>query len=382
MKIGIDARMYSSAGIGRYIKNLISELEKIDTENDYIIFLKTKDAASYHPKNSKFKKWTLDVREYSFAEQTSMFFELLRADLDVFYVANFNYPILYPRKTFITVHDFLMLENSPDASTLGKSGYTVKKILAKIVFWLAVMRSKRVFVPTNYVKDELLKRYKGTAEDKIIVSYEGVDEDLILKSSRDKAVVKTRLEEMKIKDNYILYVGSSYPHKNIKNLIVAYKDLIEEEKFAGQLVLAGKIDEFANRHAGFIHALKLDDKIIFAAKFVEEGRITDRDLAFLYQGATCYVIPSYEEGFSITPLEAQTFGVPVVASDIPPHREILGDSVLYFKPDSNIELSDRIDTLLLDNSLRKDLIAKGYENVKKYSWKNLAQKFIEVIKNK
>lgn len=372
MKIGIDARLYGDAGPGRYISNLLSNLEEIDKENEYIVFVTPKISEIYHPKNPNFKKWIVKQRIYSFSEQVTLPIEYLRARIDLLHVPHFNVPILYPKKFVATLHDLSMHEDSLDATTLSPYSYTIKKIGYLIVTNICSLRAKKIFVPSNVVKHDIKSKLRFLNTNKCIVTYEGVDEKLLKNQPTDQKVVETRLSEMGINDKYFLYVGSSYPHKNLQNLIISYKDVLEKKGLKYQLVIAGKIDKFSERIAGFVHALKLDYKVVFASRFAENQYIDDKLLAYLYKGADVYVFPSLREGFSITPLEAQSFGKPVVLSDINTHREIFGDSVLYFDPQSTIEMSEKMFQAAFEPSLTSKLVELGYENIKKYSWKKMA----------
>ena len=382
MKIGIDARFYGVAGPGRYVSNLISELEKIDTKNQYTIFLTDKGNQQYHPKNPNFKKWITNIPWYSVQEQTVLLLEYMRADLDVLHVPHFNIPLLYMGKFVVTIHDLTMHEFDTTAvTTLPTPLYKVKKAAYMVVINAAAAKAKKIIVPSNTVKEEVSQKLHGAKPKKISVCYEGVDESLLGLSPQDERVMLTRIEEMGIKSRYFLYVGSAYPHKNLNTLIVSYKEYLERSGLENQLVLAGKIDDFSQRTAAFSHALKLDKKVIYAAKFSENKYVPDRDLAYLYRGALAYISPSLKEGFSITPLEAQSFGVPVVISDIPTHREIFGDSALYFDPNSNIDITEKLNKIATDEDLRHNLIRAGFENVKKYSWKKMAEDILRIYES-
>jgi len=147
-----------------------------------------------------------------------------------------------------------------------------------------------------------------------------------------------------------------------------------------QLVIAGKVDKSAEQLAAFTHGLQLDGLIIFAAKYTDNYYVPEKDLAYLYKGALAYVFPSLQEGFSITPLEAQAFGVPVLLSDIPTHKEVFGDSVLYFNPESTMELSEQLSEIAFDDLLRQKLIETGKDNTTKYSWHNMASETYETYR--
>lgn len=374
MRIGIDARLYTSAGLGRYISNLIKELERIDTKNDYIIFVDQEGDKKYHPQSTNFKKWVVKQKPYTLQEQTAFLFELLRAHLDLLHVPHFNVPVLYPGKVVITIHDLIMHNFAgKEASTLTPLMANIKRIGYQLVTTVSVLKSKKILVPSEYVKGEVLKKLKFVKEEKIEVLYEGVTRNLVELAPSDSGVIQTRLEELGIKDRYFLYVGSAYAHKNLRTLVISYKDLLDKGLFSGQLVIAGKIDQFTERLAGFIHALKLDTKVVFAARRTEGKHVPDSDLAYLYKGSMAYVSSSLEEGFGLTPLEAQAFNIPVLVSDIPIHREVLGDSALYMDPKSTIDISNKMLKIFEEDSLRQELVKKGRENIKKYSWEKMAR---------
>jgi len=379
MKIGIDARLYGVAGPGRYIKNLIKELEDLDTKNDYIIFVSKSGSNLYHPHNPRFKKWISDYKEYSIQEQTFFLRDLLQARLDLLHIPHFNIPILYPKKMVITIHDLIMHKSkTSEVTTLSAPKYLLKQFVYRFVTNIASFRASNIIVPSKSVGDDVVKMLKYANKDKTFVTYEGVDSELLALDNYDKKKSLMRLEEMRIVDNYFLYVGSAYPHKNLNMLLVSYKELLEKLNVRAQLVFAGRIDDFSQRLAGFSHALNLDGKVIYAARFSETPFVTETDLAMLYKSASVYVFPSLMEGFSITPLEAQAFGVPVLLSDIETHREVFGDSVVYFDPKSTIDLSENMKEIYNNEVLKQELIEKGYENVKKYSWKNMASETLKV----
>lgn len=382
MKIGIDARFYGLAGPGRYVSNLINELEQIDKENDYVIFVTKEGSEKYHANNPRFKKWIVNVPWYSLQEQTQLLIEFIRANLDLLHVPHFNMPVFYPRKSMVTIHDLTMHEfNNTDATTLPEPLYEIKKFAYKFVINSAARKARKIVVPSNTVRDEVVQKIKGAKYEKVAVSYEGVDQKLLGMVPRDERVLRTRIEEMGVKRNYFLYVGSAYPHKNLNNLIVSYKEYLQRTGRQEQLIIAGKIDNFSQRTAAFSHGLQLDGKVIYAAKFSESKYVPDNDLAYLYKGALAYVFPSLKEGFSITPLEAQALGVPVMLSDIPTHREIFGDTVLYFDPKSNIDITEKLLVIATDADLREKLVEAGLENAQKYSWRKMAEDILNIYES-
>jgi len=160
---------------------------------------------------------------------------------------------------------------------------------------------------------------------------------------------------------YILYLGSDNPRKNIDGIIAAFEILKGKYKIPHKLVLAG---------------LRQDGKsqdIIFMS-YVDENKKWE-----LLKNAEVFVYPSFYEGFGMPVLEAQKMGVPVVASNTSSFPEILGDSALLVNPNNPSEISEAIFKVLSDEYLRNELIKKGFENIKKFSWLKCAEETLKVI---
>ena len=174
-------------------------------------------------------------------------------------------------------------------------------------------------------------------------------------------------ENGKIKENYLLAVSSTNYHKNFHGLIDAF--------------LAANIDiklKIIGSGAGVFSALNLDrnnPRVEFL------GRVDDLELIRLYQNAKAFVFPSLYEGFGIPPLEAQACACPVISSDRASMPEVLGESVLYFDPESKSDMVKSLELICENELLRDKLIAAGLNNVERFSWLNSATKINEIIEN-
>jgi glycosyltransferase involved in cell wall biosynthesis len=142
-----------------------------------------------------------------------------------------------------------------------------------------------------------------------------------------------------------------------------------------KLVLVGKVDYFYSR----LKKEVVDKKTIPDVNFL--GFVEDHELDTIYHNAVAYVFPSLYEGFGLPPLEAMAKGTPVVSSDHPCMREVLGDSACYCDASNEMDISRAVKSVLSDESLRQRLIMKGYQQVSKYSWKKMARETTEVYKN-
>lgn len=165
---------------------------------------------------------------------------------------------------------------------------------------------------------------------------------------------------MNLPKNYALYIGNAYPHKNLEFLIKAW------EEIDMPLVLAGGRSVFYDRL----------EKRIKNPKIFLIGHVDD--LQVLYKNAKVFVFPTLMEGFGLPPLEAMKAGLPVVASDIPVLREVLGDAAVYFNPHDSEDLKNK---LAFATTYRSTLIKKGYSQVKKYSWERMARETLKVYED-
>jgi glycosyltransferase involved in cell wall biosynthesis len=376
MKIGIDARLYSQAGIGRYIRNLISALAKIDLSNQYILYLKKSDFASASLLISNFKNGCFQIKIadypwYSIKEQLLFPIQLYKDRLDLLFIPHFNAPILYFKKIAVTVHDLIMhrKERVLEVTTRAPVIYGIKRRLYKIIFSLSIYRAGVIFVPSKHIRDSLVSNFSFGIGSKIIVTPEAVD-DIFLKSSNQKL---TDLSKFGIRAPYILYVGSAYPHKNLKDLIISYKNAFSKLSLGMQLVILGKRDLFLGRVREFSNGLGLSDSVIFPSFVEDYGIIDDNTLISFYKNATAFVSASLEEGFNLTPLEAIACGVPCAVSGISAHHEVYKDAVLFFEPTRIDDISKALVSITCNKTLREDLLRKSNLLLSQYNWATTAK---------
>jgi glycosyltransferase involved in cell wall biosynthesis len=165
--------------------------------------------------------------------------------------------------------------------------------------------------------------------------------------------------------DYLLYVGTVDPRKNLKTLIRAFREI--NVKYGLALVIAGGSGWRYGDIVSFPEELGIKDDVVFTG-YVDEETLLD-----LYNNALAFVYPSLYEGFGLPPLEAMACGVPVIVSNIPPLIEVAGDAALSFSPHDHEELAGLLDKLISSPSLRSDMIKKGTTRAKDYSWKRVAE---------
>lgn len=359
-KIVIDARNYSSS-TGRYTRNLIKYLEAIDTNHDhsYEVLLFNKDFDAYTPNNKNFSKQVADFSYYGFAEQTSFLKFLNSRDADVVHFTLPQQPVLYRKKAVTSLHDLTLLKIFP--GNKNRVIFKIKQIIGSFVFKRIAKTNEYIITPTKFTQQEYIK-FSGSTTEKVVITYEAADK------------VSEKLETYKpmVDKKYIMYVGQQSAHKNLRKLMAAHQLLIEEMPDL-QLVLVGKLTDFGQKNKAW--AADQNYKNIVFTDFVP-----DSQLAWLYKNTAAYVFPSLMEGFGLPPLEAMHYDAPVISSNATCMPEVLGDAAVYFDPLDEEEMASQIKKVLLDPTLQKKLITNGKKQLKKYSWKRMAEQTLDIYK--
>lgn len=419
MKIGIDARFYGpigGGGLGRYTKEIVDHLELMDKENDYVIFLRKENWNDFHPQNSRFKKILAPYQWYGWKEQILMPWRIKKEKVDLMHFSHFNVPFFYRKKFIVTVHDLILLKYpSKKATTLSPLYFKLKYFAYKFIIRHALKKANSIITPSQFVKNDIIHYFK-IAEDKIIVIYEGLTDinkknsfgeneyiknvdktaDKRLEMEYNKGIrrknensfekegnitLKNRKDALSALENnkYILYVGNAYPHKNLERLIAAFSLVLKEKRFGNlRLVLVGVKNYFYEELISHVNNFYSDilNNIVFW------GYATDQELKELYKNAELYIFPSLQEGFGLPPLEAISFGVPVVCSNNSSLPEILGDAANYFDGEDEKDMAEKIKSTMENENLRKSLIEKGFAKVKNYSWQKAAIETLNVYEKR
>ena len=175
MNIGIDARLYGTKhrGLGRYIQKLIDGLVKTDWANNYFIFLAKENFEGFKTDNPRVKKVLFDAKWYSLKEQLIGPRVINKEKLDLIHFPHFNVPFFLKKKYIVTIHD-LIINHFPDsrATTLPNWKYRLKLLAYRIILKRAINRASKIIVPTNFVKNDILRFYRVN-ESKIKVINEG-----------------------------------------------------------------------------------------------------------------------------------------------------------------------------------------------------------------
>ncbi|OIP37645.1 hypothetical protein AUJ95_07895 [Candidatus Desantisbacteria bacterium CG2_30_40_21] len=370
MKIAINTIPLLSplTGVGNYTYQMARLLPIIAPENSYSYFygyhtnrlFDYKDNSSFYHIKEFIKKIPILGEMTRKAKGIANYFTY--NNFDLYFEPNFISINIKAKHIITTVHDF--------SFKLYPQWHPKDRILYfKRNFSKNIKKVDKIIVDSNFIKQEAINLF-GFPEDKLIPIYLGVDKDIF------KPYPLEELQDVKIKyalpENFILFVGSIEPRKNIEGLLKAYiclKERIKDDLL--KLVLVGFKGWKNNEIMELIKKVKED--IIYL------GYLSDAELGKLYNLATAFAYPSIYEGFGLPPLEAMACGCPVITSNIASLPEVCSDSVYYVNPYEIDDIADGIYKIITNEELKKGLVQKGLERAKFFSWEKSAMEHLRVF---
>lgn len=366
MIIGIDgneANVKNRVGVGQFAYHIISWLHRIDTINKYIVYLKEPPLSDMPPMSLRWEyrvfgpsqMWTKVALPFNLYTQ--------KEKLDVFYSPSHYSPQFSPFPTIPTIHDlgYLKFKNQ-----------FARKDLYQLINWTkaSIKKAKHIITVSEFSKSELQKIYK-IPENKITVAYNGVGEPPQIPEDSSQRI----LSKFNVKDPYFLYLGTLKPNKNIPFLINAYSKFIKTNVNKNiKLVIAGKKGWLFNDIFSSVKKLGVEKNVIFT------DFISETEKWALYQNALAFVIPSTYEGFGIPALEAMKVGTPVIASSIPPLKEVVENAGILIDPSNEDNLAQQL-SLISDNKLSSKYSELGKKQAQKFTWEQSATKILNTFQS-
>lgn len=380
MVIGIDIRNIGKKRTGDEVVffNLVKSLAGSDGKNNYKLFTDITDTPILQymevslgiDGKKNFKIISLPTKNKFTWNFWTLPKYLRQSSVDV-YLTQYITPWFVPRKTKIVtiIHD---VSFKVYKQFIKKSDLFFLSCLIPI----SLKRADKIIAVSQFTRDEIIKYYKVDPK-KVEWIYNAVADNFLAQDVSEEKIQAVR-KKYHLPKKYILYLGTLQPRKNLPTLIEAFA-LLKSNPSSNisniKLVLAGgKGHNFDQKIAVAIKKHRLESDVIFP------GFIDEEDKAAIMAEAEIFCFPSLYEGFGIPILEAMSVGLPVVASNIPPHQEIANDAVLFFDPGNPRELADKLSKLTDNENLRRDLIEKGKDQVKKFSWQKTGEKTVRIFK--
>ena len=365
MVIGIEAsKIHNKDGGGTvYPKKLIPNLLKLDQVNSYIIFVSEKIE---------------DLRKYNNCRQIIIqpsdglinffkfyfFFKNIakKFSLDLLHLLTAYGVFVPPFTTISTIHDLRYL-TVPELTERRFGQFLYKSILPRVI-----SSSSHLIANSKDTKESLMEYY-NISEKKITVTPLGHE----MIKNNEQVIIQKKLPEQ-----YFLWVGRITNRKNLKTLYLSYKKFIEKyqkKNISISIAIVGIFSDsvIEKEHKDLIEKLDIDKYVYF------QGYVSDQELQYMYQNAEAFIFPSIYEGFGIPIIEAMALDCPVITTiDGGATKEVAGDAALFFNKYNTDELAYKMFEITDDQELRNNLILKGRERAKEYTWENTAKLTLNV----
>ena len=362
MRIGIDIHTIGKRQTGNetYVRNLVNNLLEIDAVSDYHLFYTQGDKIQT---NALVQQTCIWPDQSIFRIPFVFPYQLYKKKIDV---AHFQYvvPPVTHCPTVVMIHD-ISYEFYPEYF----NKLELKRM--KLLIPFSAKKSQHVLTVSEYSKEQIIRKY-GVPDDKVTVTYNGVSDKFCV--FEEESEVTQKLSRFVFYKPFILAVGNLQPRKNIEHLIRSYAKLRAAEKIDIDLVLVGQL-----RWGGMSIFDELESLGVKQHIHVT-GYVSEDELVALYNKAIIFAYPSLYEGFGLPLIEAMACGTPVISSNASCLPEVGGAAAYYVDPHSESEMMLAIETLANNEALRSKLIVKGFEQAKKFTWKNCAEKTLSVLK--
>lgn len=362
MKIAFSARGLSipSGGARQLIKSLIPALAGQRGDDELFVFYN----------QEKFRGLADDCSEIVIKGNNRIYWDFIllpkvlrKLEVDAAIFPKNVVPFFTGCCSYVVIHDLAYFDRQLNAYPL------LDTIYMQTLIPQSVRRATGVFAVSENTKKDIINR-TGCEPRKITVTYEAADE--IYHPIKDADVLQKVKQKYNLSGDFIMYVGSLSPRKNIVRLLEAF--YLIREKVSHDLVLTGSKSWKDASVYQTMHRLNLGNRI------KQVGYVEHEDMPALYNLASAFIYPSLYEGFGLPVLEAMQCGCPVVASSATSIPEVAGDAAILVNPlDTNV-LADAIYQVLTDFKLREKLIVLGLERAKKFSWDSCANIMLEVIR--
>lgn len=359
-------------GIGYYVEYLIKSIAdtgKVDLEGYYFNFIGRNKLIPPRLANSRFRrirfipgKLLSLTRRFGWQPPLEL---LVRSSAEIVLFTNYvSLPVSdKKKKVALVVYDLSFIDHP---------NYTEERNLAYLESFAktSIYRADLIITISEFTRDRLRSLFPAITCPIVVTPIPPA-----LSQAKDPINPSEDLSKFSLsKKQYILYLGTIEPRKNIERLILAYARLPKNISDKYPLVLAGgkgwrdeKILQTIKHHVQAGYNIKTT------------GYISEREKATLYKNAWCFVMPSIYEGFGMPILEAMQFSTPTAVSDIPVFREVAGDATLYFNPNDPVDISKALERLISDKKLHVQLSTAQKQILKKYSWSKNADLVVDAF---
>ena len=370
MKIGIEGqRLFRKKkhGMDMVALELIRNLQLIDTENEYVLFIKPDTDHTAIKETANFKILEIGTGFYPLWEQFALPKAAKKAGCQLLHCTSNTAPVFTSIPLVVTLHDIIYMESSflkilkGSGTNYQKFGNAYRRL---VVPWI-IKKSRKIITVSHFEKNRIGQFFGISGDKRLEAVYNGV--------SRHFKPVTDAFELQRVKTLYNLpnrfffFLGNTDPKKNTKGTLRAFSDYLAKTGNDIHLVMLDYDRYELEQLLEEIGDTELIHRIILT------GYVVNTDLPSIYCQSEVFQYPSLRESFGIPMLEAMACGVPVITSNTSSMPEVAGDAAMLTNPYEPAEITAAMIRLTSDKKLRSDLIQKGFDQAAKFSWKAMAE---------
>lgn len=366
MRIGIEAQRIfrkNKHGMDFVVLQEIKELQKLDTKNEYFVFVAPGDDRCLESTNNV-HIMEIGSNFYPLWEQKTLPHAAQEMKLDMLHCTSNTAPIHCSVPLLLTLHDIIFLEPTIklNLSVYQNLGRIYRRYVLKRVF----EKCERIITVSEFEYNNIITQL-SIPKEKMVMIYNAYSEWFTPASKAD-FTYKEYIDE----PGYIFFLGNTDPKKNTENTILAYKVYLEKSKIKRKLLLADLDRAYLNEILIRNHIESIRKMI------VTSGYIANQNLPNIYNSAFVFLYTSQREGFGIPILESMACGTPVITSNTSSMPEIGGPYAILVNPENPDEIAEMMLKLETDDKFYQQQEEVGLQRAKLFSWRNTAERLLEV----
>src|SRR4051812_40081467 len=372
LHIVIDSRRIRDFGIGTYIRSLVHALGAIDQTNHYTLVTGPAEARLLAGLPENFRSAIYKRNDHSPLDHVAFPLYLHALHADLVHIPLNRVPMLMLRPYVVTIHDMANLFFEEEHGDLRMQ-------LRRIRFRRGLTRANRVIAVSDATRRDV-ENQMGVSPERVRRVYNVPDPGFQTDSAACNEDEKGRImERYQINYPFLLYAGNIRRHKNVPRLVEAFavvREQLQSHPIYKDLRLVIIGDTISQYPA--VRQTVIKSRVEPVVRFL--GFVPFETLRCFYESAAAFVFPSRYEGFGLPPLEAMACGAPVVTSNTSSLPEVVGDAAIQVNPENVFDIARGIRDVLLDENLRRDLIARGRVQASRFSWERTARQVLEIYR--
>ena len=377
MKIGIEGqRLFRKKkhGMDMVALELIRNLQLIDSENEYVLFIKPDEDNLAIKETANFKIVEIETGFYPFWEQIALPRAAQKAGCQILHCTSNTAPVFTSIPLVVTLHDIIYMESSY-LKILQGSGTNYQKFgnayRRMFVPWV-IKKSRKIITVSNFEKNRIAQFFGIGNDTRLVAVYNGVSGHF--KPVTDQVELHRVKEKYHLPGRYFFFLGNTDPKKNTKGVLKAFSDFLKHTGNDMHLVMLDYDQYELEQLLDEIGDTAVINRIILT------GYVVNTDLPAIYSQSEVFLYPSLRESFGIPMLEAMACGVPVITSNTSSMPEVAGDAALLIDPYKPEEITAAMVRIMAPKTLKAEMISTGFVQAAKFSWKAMAQHVLEIYR--